>query len=408
MSDTVSQGTPVVQSEPEFSKTRVNIMIIAIFTCMILTGLSSYKLLPMQDAIMSYFNIGESSYGYLNTSASWVSVICAIPMGFLVRKLNCKISVIIGYCAAIGGILIQVFATNFVIFIIGRMVEGAGGAFAGLVTGALILNLIDRNKIGFWSCLMVMATVVPQVIMTKGGTTLMVNSGLTFQQLFLIVCGIYALAILVWAAAVPFKVKIHGIASSQKATKEQTARVWKNKSAWMVAIALIFYNAGAMTFTAYIIKFLTTKGLTQMEAANYYSLTTIIGLASMIVFGIVSDKFKTRRKIAIMSFGFAALAFIVLGLVPSTLVWVYVALWGTLPRSIAGLTNATSAEIAEVPSDIPIVNSVRNTISSVGSILIGILMGYSVQYIGYQITTYIIAAGMVVGGILWFFAKKIQ
>lgn len=398
----------VVNQEPQYSKKRVGVMIFAIFTCMILTGLSSYKLLPMQSAIMDYFGIGESSYGYLNTAASWVSVICAIPMGFLVRKLRCNISVVIGYVVAIGGIMIQVVSKSFLLFVIGRMVEGAGGAFAGLVTGALILNLIDRSKIGFWSCLMVMATVIPQVIMTKGGTVLLVNSGITFQKLFVIVCGIYVVAIIVWVICVPFSVRIHGVASAQKATKEQTARVWKNKSAWLVAIALIFYNAGAMTFTAYIIRFLTTKGLTQMQAADYYSLTTIIGLASMIIFGIISDKFKTRRKIAIMSFIAAGVALTALALVPATMVWIYVALWGTLPRSIAGLTNATSAEIAEVPSDIPIVNSIRNTITQIGSIVIGILMGYAVQFLGYQTTLFILSGGMIVGAVLWFFAKKIQ
>ncbi|MCQ2530856.1 MAG: MFS transporter [Lachnospiraceae bacterium] len=404
MSDEAIMQQP---QEPEYSKKRVAAMIIAIFTCMILTGLSSYKLLPMQSAIMDFFQIGESQYGVLNTAASWVSVVCAIPMGFLVRKLRCNFSVIIGYLVAIAGIFVQAMSTSFTVFVLGRMLEGAGAGFAGLVTGALILNLVDRKHMSFWSCLMVMATVVPQVIMTKGGTTLMVNSGISFQNLFLIVCGIYGVAILIWIALVPFSVRIHGVASAKKATKEQTRKVYKNKDAWFVAIALIFYNAGSMTFTAYIIKFLTTKGLTQMQAADYYSLTTIIGLVSMIIFGILSDKFKTRRKIAIVSFIAAAVAFVALGLVPGNMIWIYVCLWGTLPRSIAGFTNATSAELAEVPSDIPIVNSVRNTITQIGSIIMGLLMGVLIQYAGYMVTTFIIAGGMLVGAVMWFLAKKI-
>ena len=40
---------------------------------------------------------------------------------------------------------------------------------SGLATGALILNLIDRKHISFWSSFMVMASVLPQIIMTKGG-----------------------------------------------------------------------------------------------------------------------------------------------------------------------------------------------------------------------------------------------
>ena len=255
---------------------------------------------------------------------------------------------------------------------------------------------------------MTMVSVLPQIIMTKGGTTLMVNSGLTFQQLFLIVCGIYGVAAAIWLILVPFSVRIYGVGSSQKPTREQTIRVMKNKSAMLIAFAMIFFNATSMTFTAYIIKFLTTKGMTQMQAANTYSLTTILGLASMIAFGLLSDKLKTRRKIAIMSFIAGAVAFVVLGVVPANLIWLYVVLWGTLPRSISGLTSATAADIAELPSDVPIINSVRGTIAQIGSIIIGILMGYGIQFLGYQAMVFILAGGMLIGAVLWFLAKQIK
>ncbi len=109
-----------------------------------------------------------------------------------------------------------------------------------------------------------------------------------------------------------------------------------------------------------------------------------------------------------MSFAAAAVAFVVLGIAPANLIWIYVVLWGTLPRSIVGMTNATAAEIAELPADVPIVNSVRNTIAQIGITIIGILMGYGIQYLGYQAMTFILAGGMVVGGFMWFLAKQIK
>ena len=167
--NTTEVNTAAVNPEqPRYTKKQVGLMIFAIFTCMILTGLSGYKLLPMQTAIMDYFHIAESSYGILNTAASWVSICCAIPMGFLVRKLRCNITVIIGYFVAMSGIFVQIIASSFTFFVLGRVLEGAGSSFAGLATGALILNLIDRRHISFWSSFMVMASVLPQIIMTKG------------------------------------------------------------------------------------------------------------------------------------------------------------------------------------------------------------------------------------------------
>ena len=47
MSDTVTMKP----EQPRYSKKQVGLMIFAIVTCMILTGISGYKLLPMQSAM---------------------------------------------------------------------------------------------------------------------------------------------------------------------------------------------------------------------------------------------------------------------------------------------------------------------------------------------------------------------
>ena len=127
----------------------------------------------------------------------------------------------------------------------------------------------------------------------------------------------------------------------------------------------------------------------------------------MIAFGFISDKLHTKRKIAIVSFFAGAGAYFLLGILSPSFMFIWVILWGTFPRSIAGMTSASAADIAEVPTDIPVVNSIKNTISQVGSILLGILYGFTIQWFGYQVTIFIIAAEMVLGGICWIFAKKI-
>ena len=391
----------------QYSKTRVGLMIFAVFTCVIITGFGSFKFLPMQTAIQEYFHIGESAYGYLNTSSSWVGVVCAIPMGFLVRKLPCNWSVALGFAIALCGIMVQTTTASFILFVIGRVIEGAGSSLVTLVTGSLTLNLVSRKHLSFWSSLMIMAGVLPQVIMAKGGTALMLSSGLSFQTIFRIIGGVYIGMLALWLILVPFSLRISGVASAAKPTREQTLRVMRNKSGILVAIANIFITATTITFTAYVIKFLTTKGIEQSRAADIYSFTTILGLISMIAFGFISDWLKTKRKIAIMSSLAGALAFVLLAVLPANLIFIYVFLWGTLPRSLAGMTSASAANIAEVPTDVPIVTSVKNTISSIGSIFVGILMGYMIQYLGYQFTIYCLAAGMVASAVCWFFAKRV-
>lgn len=395
------------EGEKTYSKISVGLMITAVFLCMIITGFGNYKLVPMKLAIQDYFQATDSAFGFLNTAAGWLTVICAVPMGFLVRKLRCNFSIIIGFSIAICGILIQVFTTNFPLFVIGRMVEGAGTGMVAIVTGSLILTLVDRKHMSFWSSFMVFAGVIPSVIMGKGGTTLLLSFNLAFQNVFCMIGILYAVIIVLWCLLVPFSLKIHGISSAVKPTREQTIRVIKNKSNWLISLANIAFTGASITFMAYIIPFLVTKGIDQASAASYYSYTTLIGLVSMIVFGFISDKLKTKRKIAIMSFFAGAIAYTLLVFVPAGMIMVWVLVWGTLPRSIAGMTSASAADIVEVPSDIPIATSVKNTISQIGSILIGILYGYTIQWFGYEVTIFIIAAEMVLGGICWIYAKRV-
>ncbi|MBR6349893.1 MAG: MFS transporter, partial [Lachnospiraceae bacterium] len=388
--------------------TKVALMLIALLFCMVVHGFGSFKFIPMQVAIQDYFSINEGAYGIMTSAQNWMLIACSVPFGFLVRKLPCKISFIIGFAAAIGGMLIQIFTTSYIFFVIGRVVEGGGFGFIALITGSLILTLVAPNKRGLWSGLnMAASSAIPQIIITKGGSTLMISTGLSFKGVFYIICGTYALAAILLMILIPMSLRVHGISDSTKPTKEQTRRVFRNKTNWLVSLAFITFNAVAIGFTSYVIKFLVSKGMEQHQAANAYSYVTIIGLAAMILSGIISDKLGTKRKIIIVGFIAAAASMVLLAVLPANLIFIYIILYGTLPRSIAGLTNATAADIAEVPTDIPIVNSVKTTILQIGSVLNTILLGFLIQFLGYQTTIFILAGECLVGAILWFFAKKI-
>lgn len=394
-------------SQPQFSNARIMTMIGAVIFISIIIGFGNFKFMPMQDAIMGYFRIAEDAYGYLNTASGWITVICAIPMGFIVRKLPCNISVILGFGIAVCGIFVQTVAEGFVLFVIGRMIEGAGSGMIALITGSLILNLVPKHRISIFSSIMIFAGILPQVVMTKGGTALMQNSGLTFQQIFRIIGIVYLGTMVLWLCLVPFSLKIHGVGNAAKPTREQTIRVMKNRSGILVAVANVFLTFTTITWTAYIIKYLTLKGLSPTKAADVYSTVTIVGLVSMLVFGVVSDKLRTKRKLAIVAFISGAAAFVLLATLPANLIWIYVCVWGTLPRSGAGMTSASAADIAEIPADVPIVTSIKNTITQIGSIVGGILMGYLIRYCGYDFTIYCLAGGMIVGAVCWYFAKRV-
>ena len=395
------------QQTVTYSKSRVNWMIFAVIFCMVVEGFGLFKLIPMQDAITSYFSINEGAYGVMTSAQNWLLIICSVPLGFLARKMPCKWSMSLGFLIAVGGVLLQLFSTNYILFVAGRMLEGGGVGFVALIGGSLILTLVPENRRGLFSSINIVAAVLPQVVITKGGATLMTSAGLNFKHVFGIIGGMYVVAIILWIIIVPNTMRVSGIASDAKPSKEQTLRVYKNKSGWLVAIAFIFFNAVSVAFTSYVIKVLNLKGFEMSQAANIYSYTTLIGLVAMIVSGWLADRLGTKRKIVIVGYLACVASMILLAVLPANLIFVYVIVYGTLPRSIAGLTGACSADIAEVPSDIPIVNSLRGTVTQIGSVVMTLIMGFLIQYLGYNITMFILAAESLLGAVCWFFAKRI-
>lgn len=401
MSEVTAKG------ENLYSKRRVNAMIFAVILSMAVQGFGLFKLIPMQDAIQSFFSVNEGAYGILTSAQNWLVIVCSVPLGYLTRKLSCKWGQSFGFLVCILGVFIQIVTGNYILFVIGRMIEGGGLGYIALTANSLILTLVPEGRRGFWSSMNIVAAVLPQVIITKGGTTLLVNAGLGFRHIFAILGSLYLVVMILWFFILPESVHIHGIADGTKPTKEQTRRVYKNVSGWLVAIAYIFFNAVSVGFTSYVIKVLSRKGLSMSQAADTYSYTTLIGIGAMIFFGWLADKLHTKRKIVIVSFLACAAAMVLLAVLPANLIFLYVILYGTLPRSIAGLTSASSADIAEVPSDIPIVNSLRNTVTQIGAVLITMVMGFLIQYVGYNFTIYLLAGASFLGAVCWFFARRI-
>lgn len=391
----------------ELSGARIKLIIFAITFCMFVLGFSMFKLLPMQMVIQDYFKIDVSAYGYLNTAQNWFVILFTVPMGFLIRKIPCKWSMLLSFVLLLGGSLMQVLTANYIIFVIGRMLEGGGYGFMAIIGYSLISNLVKPGRIGFWVSFLVTVGMLGQVIHTNVATWMMVTKGLSFQFVFVTIIIMQAVCLLCWLIIVPSKVEICGTASNEKPTREQTMRIYKNRSSWLVAIALIFFNIAIVSFSGFVIQFLMMKGMEPVNAAATYGYTSLLGIVSMLVFGWLSDKLKTKRKLAILSFFSGVLALLLLLYLPASAILIYVFVFGTLPRSVAGMSSACAPDIAEVPADVPIVNSFRNTVGQLGGVIGGVGLGYLIQFFGYTVAIYALCIGMVIGGVCWIFAKKI-
>lgn len=396
-----------MEKQVTYSKSKLGWMIFAIIFCGLVQGFGTFKLIPMQDAIQNFFHIDSAAYGILSTSQNWMMIAFSVPMGYLIRRMPSKWSMTIGYTMAIVGVIIQVFTTSYPLFVIGRLIEGGGFGFVQLGNGSLILNLVPEKRKSFWSCVMIVCTILPQVVTTKVGSLLMINSGLSFQNVFALIGALQVVALIVWIIIIPITLRAYGVESSVKPTKEQTRRVYKNPDVWLTSIAFIAFNAATIVFANYIVKLMTWKGMEASEAANVVSYAAIVGVFAMLFCGWLSDKLKTKKKIVIVSLILCAIGFICLRFLPNNMMWVYVIVFG-VSRSVTGLTNGAATDLVEVPSDVPIVASIRNTIMQIGSVVMGLILGVVIQYAGYTVAVFIVVGELLAAAILWLFVKRVR
>ncbi len=395
-------------NEEKMSRGRTNLILAACSLTMFAVGFSMFKLLPMQAPIQEYFHINVGAYGWLNTAQNWFVIIFTVPMGFLVRKMPCKWSMALSFALLFAGSMVQLVTSDYYVFVIGRMLEGGGYGFISLVGNSLTANLVKPGKVGFWISLQVMIAMVGQIIHTRAAAWMLYVQGMSFRTVFWAISLLQLGTFVFWMAGVPASVRVTGNAAATKPDREQTLRVFRSKSNWLVSIALAIFTMAFVSFSAFVIQYLVIRGMEANAAAKTYSYTSVFGICAILGFGWLSDRLGTKRKLAIMSFFAGVVSMLLLMYLPLQLIMIYVVVMGTLPRSIAGLSNASSVDLAEIPADIPIVNSFRNTVSQlIGGVLGGILIGYLIQYAGYPVTIYFLSISMAAGGICWIFAKKV-
>lgn len=392
---------------PDLSSSRSAIIMVALALCMLSQGFSLFKLLPMQSAITTFFNIELGLYGYLNTAQSWLLIICAVPIGFLVRKLPSRRSISISFLILLLGTAIQITTPYYALFVFGRMIEGAGYSMLALSANSLIINMVPPQRVGFWASFLVVMAMLAQIIHTRAATWLMLNWEMSLQMVFSLVALIQIGCFIFCLIVIPSGVRVTGKASPAKPTREQTLHIYKNFSVWCMSISMVCFQLALVSFNSYVIQFLVIRGMEQATASATFSYTTIISVFSMLGFGYLSGKLHTKRKIVIFSFFSGVLVLLLLAHLPIDTIIIYVVAYGTLPRSIAGLASASAYDLAEAPADVPIVNSFKETVTHIGTTLGGIITGYLLQYTGYYVTIYIMCALMAFGGVLWILAKDI-
>ena len=393
-------------------RTPASAIVILVICCaiMVASGFSQFKFPPVLTSMLEYYQIEMGAFSIVMSVFQWVCIIAMIPVGLFLSRVSPKLGGIIGAVAIIVGNVAGMFATTVALLVVGRIIEGLGYCILQVLTQSIVTSTFKDSPL-------------------KGSATGILNTGMLFGQMihynvapyalkvgglrsvYMYIIIVVAVLAVLWAILISGKAQaVSGAAKLSKAEKRaRTLAVYRSRDMWLVAIACALIRAAVANVGTYIPAYLeVARGMSNAAASSITSIATALGIVSLIMYGVVSDALKTKRKLMIFSCFSVIVVYMCLMNLPVNLIIVAIVLYGLLPRAFTTLTFSCYPEIFEDQSVIPVAHSLvhfcMNLVSAIGTIA----FGYVIQYLGYNALWYLVIILGVAAGILWIFVRKVK
>lgn len=387
-------------------------IVILVICCaiMVASGFSQFKFPPVLTTMLEYYQVEMGAFSIVMSVFQWVCIIAMLPVGLFLSRVSPKLGGVIGAVAIIVGNLAGMFATSIALLVVGRIIEGLGYCILQVLTQSLVTTSFKDSPL-------------------KGSATGILNTGMLFGQMihynvapyaleagglravYMYIIIVVAVLAVLWAVLISGKSQaVSGAPKLSKAEKRMhTLAVFRSRDMWLVAIACALIRAAVANVGTYIPAYLeVVRGMSKATASGITSIATALGIVSLILYGVLSDAMKTKRKLMIFSCFSVLVVYMCLMKLPVNLIIVAIVLYGLLPRAFTTLTFSCYPEIFEDQSVIPVAHSLvhfcMNLLSAIGTIV----FGYVIQFLGYDALWYLVMALGVAAGILWIFVRKVK
>ena len=396
------------------------ILILVVSTLiMIAAGFSNFKFIPILVNFMQTYHLEMGAMGIVMSVFQWVCIVAMLPAGFVISKMSPRHSGVLAIAFITLGNVVGLFAGNVALLVIGRVIEALGFCLIQILTQSVISSVFRGNKmLGTATGILNTGMMFGQIIHFSLAPTVANKVGLNGVYFYIIVTIIILAIIWFFAINKNIAASIQATAAEREKNKkvltksEKVAKkmaVFKTPQIWLIAVGFTLIGGAVARVGQYIPTYMTTElGIDQVVAGNLNSLATAFGIVAFIVYGILADKLKTRRKLMIFSCLSVIVVYLCLMYLPAGLLMIFIILYGTLPRAFTTLTYSCYGDLFEDNDQIPIAHS---TVMFVGNLIgaaLTALFGYIIQFSGYNTLWYVCIALGIAAAVCWVFAKKIK
>ena len=282
--------------------------------------------------LIKEMNLTHGMAGFLISSYFVVYSIMQIPSGILSNRLGPRRTIIYFTIVTIGGNVLFYFSKNYATLIIAQLILGFG-------TSVFYINAIQI--VSNWFSFQKKASAIGVMTATSGLASFFAYIGFPLSSIYL---GgwrlLYLSGILILAGSFVVNYAVLKDRPPDAPVEAQTkkAPLWASlkeaitNRGFHPLLVVYFFNSFNFVFISWLPQFMIdSKGLDYLSAGLVSSFANIMGIAGNILLGIISDRFKQRRKPMVIFSLLAILIFILfINLPRTTPLPVFVLLSGTL------------------------------------------------------------------------------
>lgn len=396
MPATAARGAGAVKTPPY-----AWLILAVVFLASCSVPINMFKVPPIAPVLMQAFGLDVSTFGWLMTSFTVVSIILAFPAAGIVNRFGIKRVMIVALISVIVGSLLGTFsAGNAAVLLVSRFIEGVGMGVFGVTAPSALTAWFPKRRlglaIGVWSMWMplgstVMLNLAP-ALCGDGNWQAVWWAGTVYTIIALV------LVVFLYHAPSAEQVRMAGNDTEISAEESKSLNVRLPRVAIMsiclIGVAFMLDNITKNgSFNTYYPTFLMeAKGMDMAAAGLVTSITTFLGAAASPLSGFISDKLGDRKWMVVVGTVMLFVAFI----------WAFswttdAGLWFVVV--VAGIFSSVLATVvvAAVPDIMgPSVRgqnlglAVLACANGIGSAIGGVALGYLVPEFGWSTGSHIL------------------
>lgn len=343
----------------------------------ILISANSNKLPATMSLVIPALGIDTGTAGNIMSLNGYVGFVLAFVAASIIMKFGTKKSTLMVLGCAVTGAVISAFATDYIVLVVGRLIEGVGYACIGTVVPVLFSEWFPPSKRGVpMGIFSVWVPLGSMFVMGTSGFFFTEADPTSYHAVFWFVAALLAVITVVWAVAVRNpEVSYLDLESGPNAEKPKVSEGFKSLSCWVAMVAFAAFALGTacvMNFeTLYMVQ---TMGMDQASANGMLNVANIAVVVGGIGIGFVMNAVKSNKgRLGILVACSAVLGacFAVAYTVSDALLVPWLIVFGLSNGVVPAIFFTMVAEIAPRPA----LASVSSTLMSCGQCVGGILFG---------------------------------